>query len=206
MKNIHVATFVFVFLVIPGCATLSKSECRTADWRTIGLEDGSKGRLANYIGNHRKACAEHGVTPDLAQYQLGHAEGLNHFCTAQKGFQQGNSGYGYNGVCPDGLRSEFLAGYESGRELFLLRKDIGLIQKEVESAALKLKELVREIASVEALLVSSDGTAAQRQAWIRDLKSLQYERGQLEGVAHDLELEVARKQGEYDVLSSQYRY
>ena len=206
MTKSRLLTIVLSILVVPGCATLSKSECRTADWRTIGLEDGSRGRPATYIGNHRKSCAEHGVRPDLNQYQLGHAEGLANFCTAQKGFQQGNAGYGYNGVCPAALRGDFLLGYEHGRELYQLRRDIGKMQNQVKSAEEELNQLAEKITSLEALLISTTGTAAQRQGWIQELKQLQYDRGQLEATIHDLELEAARKQGEYDMLSSENRY
>ena len=31
-------------ILLSGCATMNRSECQTADWRMIGLEDGSQGR------------------------------------------------------------------------------------------------------------------------------------------------------------------
>jgi hypothetical protein len=45
-----------------GCATLGKEECLNADWFTIGFEDGARGYPASRIGDHREACAKHGVT------------------------------------------------------------------------------------------------------------------------------------------------
>ena len=51
------------------CATLNKDECLTADWYQIGYEDGAKGYPLSRIGKHRKACAKHGVTPDMPPYE-----------------------------------------------------------------------------------------------------------------------------------------
>ena len=67
--------------LLAGCSsTMSKDECRTVDWRTVGYEDGVAGRSGERIGEHRKACAEHGVTPDLNAYRAGRAEGLREYC------------------------------------------------------------------------------------------------------------------------------
>ena len=63
-------------LGIAGCASMSKNECVMVDWRTIGYEDGVAGRAGDQIGRYRKACADHGVAPDLGAYQAGRAEGL----------------------------------------------------------------------------------------------------------------------------------
>ena len=62
--------------VVSGCSTMSADECVTADWRTIGYEDGAKGREASAISRHRKACAKHGVTANFDAYEEGRHEGL----------------------------------------------------------------------------------------------------------------------------------
>lgn len=31
-------------MLLSGCASMDKEECATADWYTVGLEDGAKGR------------------------------------------------------------------------------------------------------------------------------------------------------------------
>ncbi len=55
-------------LLISGCATMGKDECLTSNWRSIGYEDGARGYPPERIGNHRKACAKHSVSPDLQTY------------------------------------------------------------------------------------------------------------------------------------------
>ncbi|HNR23202.1 MAG TPA: DUF2799 domain-containing protein [Steroidobacteraceae bacterium] len=68
---------------------MSGNECRTVDWRTIGYEDGVAGHSGDRVAQHRRACAKHGVTPDLAQYQDGRSEGLREYCQPSNGFRVG---------------------------------------------------------------------------------------------------------------------
>ena len=81
MKHFQRAAVFLFILIVSGCATLNEEECLTANWQIIGLEDGSEGHLETYLGKHREACAKYGVTPDLEQYRIGHAEGVQSFCT-----------------------------------------------------------------------------------------------------------------------------
>jgi hypothetical protein len=62
------------------CATLGKDECLRADWYAIGLEDGARGQPLERSGDHRRACAEHGVTPKIEPYLVGRNEGLKSYC------------------------------------------------------------------------------------------------------------------------------
>ena len=48
-------------IVVQGCASMSGQECMVADWQAIGYEDGVRGASGDRIGNHRKACAKHGL-------------------------------------------------------------------------------------------------------------------------------------------------
>ena len=79
---------------------MNESECRNADWRMIGMEDGIDGRQQSYIGKHRQACAKHDITPDSVAYRQGYSEGLKQYCTEMKGFVLGKKGAAYHGVCP----------------------------------------------------------------------------------------------------------
>ena len=98
-----------VGLYISGCATLNKDECRTADWRAIGYEDGSRGYHPSRIGQHREACAEYGVRPDMDAYRSGHAEGVRVYCKPHTGYRLGLRGTSYNDICPADLEEHFLA-------------------------------------------------------------------------------------------------
>jgi hypothetical protein len=103
------------------CAGMGGSECRLADWRTIGYEDGASGAPAARIGLHRKACAAHGVAPDLAAYRDGRDAGLRDYCRPQHGFSLGERGAIYDGLCPPPLEPELLSAYRAGARLHTAR-------------------------------------------------------------------------------------
>jgi hypothetical protein len=98
--------------LLSGCASLSKDECLYADWQIIGYEDGAAGRSASRIGEHRKACADHAVVPDKAAYDDGYDEGLQTFCTYDRGLSQGRAGQAANAVCHANLN--FIDGHRAG--------------------------------------------------------------------------------------------
>lgn len=178
-----------------GCSTLSQEECLVADWQMIGREDGVAGRDASYIGNHRKACAEYGVVPDLQEYQHGYDDGLVIYCTEHNGFNQGQNGVRYNGVCPAHLEPDFLAGYREGHEIYVLRSKINRANSSVKKNKREMEELGDEILEIEKQLVSDLTSAEQRLALLQDLKVKQKEHSAKEIEIRNLEIEAARLGG-----------
>ncbi|HED17718.1 MAG TPA: DUF2799 domain-containing protein, partial [Gammaproteobacteria bacterium] len=114
----------FVTLYLSACATLNKDECKIANWRVIGYEDGANGYLASRIGEHRAACAEYGVRPDLDAYSDGRAEGLQQYCIPANGYRLGLSGSTYNGVCSGYGESRFLGAFDTGKELLQEKNEL----------------------------------------------------------------------------------
>ncbi|MFT5794479.1 MAG: hypothetical protein ACI8PP_002583 [Candidatus Pseudothioglobus sp.] len=98
--------------LLSSCASLSKDECLYADWQIIGYEDAAAGRGVSRLGEHRKACADHAVVPDKVAYEDGYDEGLQTFCTFDRGLSQGRKGEAANAVCHASL--DFLDGHDSG--------------------------------------------------------------------------------------------
>src|SRR3954471_12195931 len=130
-------------LALAGCASLDKDECRTADWRAIGLEDGVKGRALERFGDHRKACAKYGVTPDIDRYIAGRTEGLATYCTADNGYRVGRTGETYRGVCPELSTPAFVAAYNRGHELYSLYTRLSSVEREISSIKESLKDGTR---------------------------------------------------------------
>ena len=126
--------------LLAGCATLDRDECRTANWYAIGLEDGAKGRALDRLGEHRRACAEYGVTLDPDRYVAGRNEGLKTFCTFEQGYSQGRAGNGYSGACPAETAKVFLAGHQRGRELYELHRRQDTLEREIN----RIKNALRE--------------------------------------------------------------
>ena len=206
MTKFKIILGVLLALMAGGCATLDKSECREADWKIIGLEDGARGRPLSYIGKHRKACAEYGVKPDLALYEHGRANGLKQFCSADNGFSLGRAGRAYNNVCPPALSGRFLAGYETGRELHALSADIGRMQKDARTMQTELGEAMKRQKNVENLVVSGTISASTRQSLLDQVKQMQANNTALQISIRETELEAARLQGEYDILNAAHHY
>ncbi len=206
MTKFKIILGVLLSLMAGGCATLDKSECREADWKIIGLEDGARGRPLSYIGNHRKACAEYGVKPDLAQYERGHVNGLQQFCIADNGFRLGRAGRSYNNVCPPALNGRFLAGYETGRQLHALSADIGRMQNDVQAMQTELDESAKRQLNLENMLVSGTISASTRKSLLDQVKEMQTNNTALQISIRETELEAARLQGEYDVLNATHPY
>jgi len=159
--------------LLAGCASLDKDECRTADWYAVGLEDGARGRALDRLGDHRRACAEHGVTPHTERYLAGRNEGLRSFCTYERGYSQGRAGQGYSGACPKETAGGFLAGYQRGRELHELNR--------------RLEEARKEIARVKAALTAGIPNPRSRAIEIERLEVATREAEQLEAQIRSLQ-------------------
>ncbi len=108
---------VLLGLLASGCASMGEDECRVADWRAIGYEDGVSGKAASHIGERREACAKYGVAPNFAAYQQGRGEGLREYCTPASGYRLGRKGRPLTAVCPSELQGDFRDAYKSGREI-----------------------------------------------------------------------------------------
>ncbi len=210
-------------LLVAGCAssTLSKDECRTVDWRTVGYEDGVAGRSGEQIGRHRQACAEYGVTPDLDAYRAGRAEGLREFCQPNNGslagraaglraccpphtgYRAGAGGQVYYDSCPPELAPAFLAAYDEGRELYVRERRV--IDADAAIAARR-----HEIARLEDSLLRggfrvADETATpeQRTQAVLDAKQAGERIGRLKAEISQLEKDRTRYRQELDAYRAQ---
>jgi Protein of unknown function (DUF2799) len=169
------ASLLFVLLVlVAGCATLNKDQCLRADWYAIGLEDGARGQPLERAGDHRRACAEHGVTPRIEPYLAGRNEGLKSYCTYEKGLSVGRAGQSYSGVCPAGLAGNFTAGFQRGKDTYDLRRRLETVNEQIrktkaaltagipnprvrEAEVARLEDLSREAEQLEQRIAALEG-------------------------------------------------
>src|SRR3989454_10332293 len=150
--------------VLGGRGSLTKKQCRNADWYAVGVEDGALGRPLERLGDHRRACADYNVAPQTERYLAGRNEGLKTFCNYERGYSNGRAGYAYVPVCA--AESGFSAGYQRGRELHDLTQRLTEVRNQIarskealaagipNPAALaleivRLEELTREAAELE---------------------------------------------------------
>lgn len=185
-------------LALNGCASMDIAECQTADWETIGYQDGAAGRPSEDISRHRKACAKHGITPVLASYVDGWNDGVVRYCTPQNGFNTGKAGHHYAGVCPMDLEDDFLIAFSDGNQLHVLRSNLQQISHRISRDQDRIHRITKSIEKKEAKLLSPDGTVEERARLLADLRDLSEEMGQLEKSILDLEHEHGRAEVELE--------
>lgn len=181
MKNNTIQSLLTSFsallflITLSSCATLNESECISADWEIIGLEDGSLGRATSYIGQHRQACASYNVTPNLQAYLRGHEKGTRNFCTTQNGFQQGLQGRTNNNTCPADLVRGFDQEYQRGLRIYTMGMEVSRLEQEISIHEVRLAEIETLTRAKEEELVSNRTSSNRRRNLLDEIKGLERE-------------------------------
>jgi hypothetical protein len=183
---------VALLLALAGCSTMSQNECATADWRTVGYEDGVNGYPGDRIGQHRKACAKYGVAPNLSLYQQGREQGLLEFCQPANGYRVGAQGRSYAGVCPVSLEPAFAAAFASGHQLYVLQSRVSNADSQIEYKRAELDRLERGIAAKAVQVTSTTSSAQDRADALVDTEQSAERIGRLKAEIKQLEADRAR--------------
>lgn len=170
--------FILPIALLHGCATLSQTECRQADWEALGEADGALGYPPERIEEHREACAEYGLVPDQDAYARGRLAGLDRLCTVSGGLAHGRAGRNYQGVCPPGYEEDFYTGFQVGRR-------IHRVDAELEDTERALRQLDFDLQRPD---LSDD----QRRNVYYRLRELQRERDSLRRELASLEDDARR--------------
>ena len=197
------------FAGLSGCATMSGDECASSDWTAIGYSDGAQGFTSDRYSRHNKACAKHGVTPDFRAYQVGRDEGLREFCQPTRGYQLGESGSAYHGVCSADLEPAFLDAYRIGQHLHGLRSNVSHASSSIAAKERELERNQEKMRDKEALLIADDTSTQDRVLLLADLKELSERQGELETEIKKLYADRARFEVElqnYQASVANYRY
>lgn len=197
---------ILIMLFLPGCATLSKDECLTANWRNIGYEDGTEGQAPDKVDSHRQACAEYGVTPDLDGYQQGYAEGVLIFCTPRNGFARGKSGAAYNGICPAEAEGDFLRGYDAGRKILSQTDRSNELASELRHIYNRLAEIGAAISQSEHELRADSIPQDERRRLHRTIDRLTEEQNYLQRRSYQVREEKADADYDLNRLRKRYRH
>lgn len=136
MNCMQRAAVVLLVIFISGCASLSQSECISANWYDLGAQNALSGKKSNYVAEHTKACDEYAISPDFTLYKLGWLNGQSQFCNAASGWRFALKGGYYKNTCTRYNERDFLAGYRLGNKK--LAK-----QAEIHDTKAALKNLVK---------------------------------------------------------------
>ena len=205
-KSFATTILSFLFLLnISSCATLNESECKTANWEIIGLEDGSQGKHSSYIGEHRQACAEYNIAPDLNDYLKGHTAGLRQFCTEQNGYQQGVQGRKNNNLCPADLAGGFQRGYQKGYGVYRIESEINELRHNIDSHEHRLHEISDISTSKEEELVSRNTREHRRRELLNEIKELERESESIHIEIDHMRVSLLRLEQDYQRLIYRHR-
>lgn len=183
---------------LSGCASMSSDECMTSDWSAIGYEDGARGYTTDRFGQHRKACAKHGVTPDFSAYQNGRDQGLVEYCQPNRGFNVGSNGGSYNGVCSVNQEADFLDAYNAGHRLYTLRSNVNRANSAINSKENELDRIEETLIRNGAALIATETTTEEKVLLLAEMKNLAERTGKLQAEIKDLYDVRARNQVELE--------
>jgi len=189
---------VIVLGSLSGCATMSGDECMTSDWSAIGHEDGARGYTTDRFGQHRKACAKHGITPDFSAYQNGRDQGLVEFCQPYRGFKVGSSGGSYSGVCNVNMEADFLDAYNAGYHLYTLRSNVNRAASAIASKENEVDRIEEQLIRNGAAIIADGASMEDRALLLVEMKNLAERTGQLQSEIKDMHEVHARNQVELE--------
>ena len=177
-------------LLTGGCAVMSESQCRNADWYLVGEQDGRAGETPARLSKYYETCAEYGITPDRDEYTAGYEQGLTYYCTAQNGYQQGRGGWQYQGVCPQRAEINFMTGYQLGVSVRSAAENVERIERRISTFEEDVRNLKQEIDKAESP-PDSDDTVKDKKApadtaTSNALKEKYRDLGRLEGTLEEL--------------------
>lgn len=191
---------IIILLSTSGCATLNESECKTANWEIIGLEDGSSGKPTSYIGQHREACSEYTVSPDLEAYLKGHNTGLTQFCTERNGYRQGMNGSSLNQVCTGTQAREFQRGHQRGIRIYQAGAVVRNLKNSIDSQYHRLDD-IEEVKTLKEEELVRNGTSERRRRLLLDeIKELERETESIFIELDSMKSELLRREDDYQRL------
>jgi hypothetical protein len=73
------ALLVLAVCSAAGCAGMSESLCRSADWRAVGMRDALSYGLRPQVDQYTQQCAAYGVQVSEKDYMAGWTDGYREF-------------------------------------------------------------------------------------------------------------------------------
>lgn len=154
--KINSVIFCLLAAFVSSCATMSKEECKQADWYLKGVDDATQGFALDRVVEHGKACARVNIVPDMKEYREGHGKGARLYCVPEKGYSEGRNGAAYNGICPAALEGKFLRAYSDGQELYAIQHRIDSMHNQIENNNAQINNRYNDIEQLRREIVRSN--------------------------------------------------
>ena len=195
--NVSFFALAVMLAVLTGCATMSKDECRNADWYLKGLDDAGQGYAVTRVDDHAKACARIKISPNQKDYRDGHAKGARLYCVPEKGYSTGRNGSAYNGICPPDLEGKFLRAYRDGQELYTIQRNMDNLANQIEYDRSLIDNNYNVVHQLKHDIVDSDDEKERRYK-MRRIDDMQHE-------ITDAEIRIYRAYHELDLFKNDFR-
>lgn len=130
-------------LALGGCATLTADQCKVADWRALGVEDGALGHGEHRFLEYAKDCAKAGVIPNRTAWEAGRAVGLNQFCTPEGAYSAGVDGRPFRGRCASETEDQ-IAALAKGRVYRAITGEIADIRYQIADLNREIRDIYDE--------------------------------------------------------------
>lgn len=130
MQSMKRGVGMLCVVMLSACSSMSEQECKNADWRKVGYEDGRSGKYTTSFDEYVKDCSKAKVEPDNQAYLLGREDGLRLYCTPEHGFDLGKSGYSAHSVCPTETSTDFMDSYREGSKVHQAQVRVNDLEKE----------------------------------------------------------------------------
>lgn len=202
----NILIFTTLVITVTACSTMNKSECLTADWRTIGYGDGARGYKAARISEHRSACAEHGIRPDLNAYNSGREEGLNKHCTPTTGYNKGLSGYQYNGVCSGHNEQNFVEALNFGLAVYSEVRTLNNLKSNYAKQQRYIQQLEDELHLKEDQIVSGKLSKVKAVIILNETKEIAEELGKAKSDLNNMNYDINNQSQRVADIKNQRRY
>lgn len=205
-KYKNILLFIGISIFTSSCSTLNKEECKTANWKTIGYEDGTKGYPASRIGQHRSACAEYGVRPNLDAYTAGRNQGLIHYCVPNIGYKKGLYGHSYNGVCTNHSEKIFLDAYNYGIKIYKQKVILSKMKDDYLNNENYILSLENEIHEKEHEIVSGRLSKHKALTLLNETRDMAEELGRVKSNLYLLQEDISRQSEHINYLINNSDY
>ncbi len=195
-----------VTIAFTACSTMNKSECLTANWKTIGYGDGTNGHAASRISQHRSACAEHGIAPDLNAYNAGRNQGLNQYCIPSKGYYKGLSGSRYNGVCTNHSEAAYVDAFNYGTAVYKEVKTLDNLKREYSSEEYRIQQMERSLKHKEHEMINGKLSKLKAYKLLQETKEMAEELGKAKLNLGNLSANIDNQAGRVEDMKRERRY
>jgi len=177
--------------LLAGCVSRSINVCAGDDAESLGYHEAIEGR---------SGCANAFSASDTAAYQRGWAQGIQHFCTEENGFQQGSQAALLSDACPATLATPYIDGYQSGYSIYLTQLEIDTIERAIETKSADLKQLWSALDAVARKLDQANADSVLRPRWLDELRTLMLQQAATIAELDELEFEVSARKTQLSTL------